>query len=169
MTSKVVDEVAEYTVDYCYRMPDIPSFYSQAIHSSEADEWRKAMNDEIKALEENDTSELVSSPESREIVGGKWVYTVKTGPKKAETFKARYVAKGYSQEPGIDYHETFSPTARTSSIPVLLQHAVQNDMFVHQMDVKTAYINAPINCEIFMEQPRDMKGQAKMVRNRCIS
>ena len=50
VTSKVVDEVAEYTVDYCYRMSDIPSFYSQAIHSSEAEEWRKAMNDEIKAL-----------------------------------------------------------------------------------------------------------------------
>ena len=98
-------------------------------------------------------------------MGGKWVYTVKTGPKKAETFKASYVAKGYSQVPGIDYHETFSSTARTSSILVLLQHAVQNDMFVHQMDIKTAYLNAPINCEIFMEQPRDMKRQAKMVRN----
>ena len=102
----------------------LPS-YSQAIYSAEADEWHKAMNDEIKALEENDTFELVLPPEGREIVGGKWVYTVKTGPKKAETFKARYVAKGYSQVPGIDYHETFSPTARMSSIHVLLQHAVQ--------------------------------------------
>ena len=61
------------------------------------------MDDKIKALEENDTFELVSLPESREIVGW-WVYTVKTGPKKAKTFKARYVAKGYSQIPGIDYH-----------------------------------------------------------------
>ena len=94
-------------------------------------------------------------------MGGKWVYTVKTGPKKAETFKARYVAKGYSQVPGIDYHETFSATARTSSILVLLQHAVQNDMFVHQMDVKTAYLNAPINCEIFMEQPEGYERAGK--------
>ena len=62
------------------------------------------MDDKIKALEENDTFELVSLPESREIVGSWWVYTVKTGPKKAKTFKARYVAKGYSQIPGIDYH-----------------------------------------------------------------
>ena len=128
VTSKVADEVREYTVDYCYRMSDIPSSYSQAIHSAEADEWHKAMNDEIKALEENDTFELLPPPEDREIVGGKWVYTVKTGPKKAETSKARYVTKGYSQVPGIDYHETFSPTARMSSICVLLQHAVHNDI-----------------------------------------
>ena len=160
VTSKVVDEVAEYTVDYCYRMSNIPS-YSQAIHSAEADEWHKAMNDEIEALEENDTFELVPPPEDREIVGGKWVYTVKTGPKKAETFKARYVAKGYSQVPVIDYHEIFSPTARMSSIRVLLQHAVQNDMFVHQMDVKTAYLNAPIDCEIFMEQPEGYERAGK--------
>ena len=162
VTSKVVDDVAEYTVDYCYRMSDIPACYSQAIQSPEANEWHKAMDDEIIALRENDTFELVPPPEDRNIVGGRWVYTVKTGPKKAETFKARYVAKGYSQVSGSDYHETFSPTARMSSIRVLLQHAVQNDMLVHQMDVKTAYLNAPIDCEIFMEQP---KGYEKAGKN----
>ena len=161
VTSKAVDEVARYTVDYCYRTSDMPFSYSQAIHSPEADECHKAMDDEIKALEENDTFELVPPPEGREIVGGRWVYTVKTGPKKAETFKARYVAKGYSQIPGIDYHETFSPTARMSSIRVLLQLAVQNDMLVHQMDVKTAYLNAPIDCEIFMEQPEGYEKTGK--------
>ena len=162
VTSKVVDDVAEYTVDYCYRMSDIPACYSQAIQSPEANEWHKAMDDEIIALRENDTFELVPPPEDRNIVGGRWVYTVKTGPKKAETFKACYVAKGYSQVSGSDYHETFSPTARMSSIRVLLQHAVQNDMLVHQMDVKTAYLNAPIDCEIFMEQP---KGYEKAGKN----
>ena len=56
-----------------------------------------------------------------------------------------------------------------SSIRVLLQHAVQNDIFVHQIDVKTAYLNAPIDCEIFMEQPEGYERAGKMVRNRCIS
>ena len=70
VTSKVVDEVAEYTVDYCYRMSDIPSSYSQAIHSAEAGEWHQAMNYEIKALEENDTFELVPPPEDRWVVSG---------------------------------------------------------------------------------------------------
>ena len=70
VTSKAVDEVARYTVDYCYRTSDMPFSYSQAIHSPEAFEWHKAMDDEIKALEENDTFELVPPPEGREIVGG---------------------------------------------------------------------------------------------------
>ena len=69
VTSKAVDEVARYTVDYCYRTSDMPFSYSQAIHSPEADECHKAMDDEIKALEENDTFELVPPPEGREIVG----------------------------------------------------------------------------------------------------
>ncbi len=63
------------------------------------------------------------------------------------------MAKGYSQLADIDYQETFSPTARITSVRTLLQLAVQEDMIVHQMDVKTAYLNAPIDCEIFMEQP----------------
>ena len=67
-----------------------------------------------------------------------------------ETHKALYLAKGYSQSPGIDYIETFSPTACMSSIRVLLQHAVQNNMLLHQMDAKTAYLNAPIDCKIYM-------------------
>ncbi len=153
VTGKVVDDTTACAVDYCYRTYDIPTSYSQAIHSPEGSKWEKAMNDEIEALERNETFELVPPPKGREVVGGKWVYAVKTGPNKAETHKARYVAKGYSQIPGIDYHETFSPTARMSSIRVLVQHATQKDMLVHQMDVKTAYLNAPIDCEIFMEQP----------------
>ena len=121
VTGKVVDDAAICAVDYCYRTHDIPSSYSQAVHSPEINKWEKAMDDEIEALEGNETFESVPPPKGREVVGGKWVYTVKTGPDKAETYKARYVAKGYSQIPGIDYHETFSPTARMSSIRVLLQ------------------------------------------------
>ena len=120
------------------------------------------MDDEIEALEGNETFELVPTPQGREIVGGKWMHTVKTGPDKSETHKACYVAKDYSQIAGIDYHETFFPTARISSIRVLLQQAIQNDMLVHKMDVKTAYLIAPINCKICMEQP---EGYEKLEKN----
>ncbi|CAB3996098.1 Retrovirus-related Pol poly from transposon TNT 1-94 [Paramuricea clavata] len=155
VTGKVVDDAATCAVDYCYRTHDIPTSYSQAVHSPERNKWEKAMDDEIEALESNENFELVPPPKGCEVVGGggKWVYTIKIGPDKAETYKARYVAKGYSQIPDIDYHETFSPTARMSSIHVLLQQAIQNDMLVHQMDVKTAYLNGAIDCEIFIDQP----------------
>ena len=81
------------------------------------------------------------------------MYAVKLGPNEQEKFKARYVAKGYSQIENIDYRETFSPTARITSIRMLMQLAVQYNFIVHQMDVKTAYLNANIDCEIYVEQP----------------
>ena len=111
------------------------------------------MSEELNALWNNETYELTPLPEGRTSVGGKWVYAVKLGPNGEEKYKARFVAKGYSQVPGIDYHETFSPTARISSVRMLMQLAVQEGMVVHQMDVKTAYLNAPIDCELYMEQP----------------
>ena len=101
----------------------------------------------------NDTYELTCLPQGREAVGGRWVYAAKLGHNNEEKFKARYVAKGYSQLPGIDYQEIFSPTARITSIRVLAQLAVQHILTIHQMDVKSAYLNAPIDCEIYVQQP----------------
>lgn len=90
----------------------------------------------MKSLAENKTYELTPLPEGRSSVGGRWVYAVKQGANNEENFKARYVAKGYSQVPNIDYKERFSPTARITSIRMLLQLAIQNDYLLHQVDVK---------------------------------
>ena len=147
------DDNANRTVDYCYGIENVPTFYSEAVKSVDSSKWQQAMEDEMKALYDNETYELVPPPKGRKIVGGRWVYAVKCGPNGEETFKARYVAKGYSQVHGVDYHETFAPTARMSSVRMLLQRVVQYDMTIHQMDVKTAYLNAPIDCDIYMQQP----------------
>ena len=151
-----------YTVDYCYRVANIPTTYDEAVNSLEASKWRKAMEDEMTALNDNDKYDLVTPPENRQIVGGKWVHAVKNGPNGEETHKVCYVAKGCSQIAEIDYQETFAPTARMSSVRMLVQLAVQNDMITYQMDVKTAYLNAPIDCDIYMEQP---KGFEKVGKN----
>ena len=86
-------------------------------------------------------------------MGEKWVYAIKLHPNGEEKYKARFVAKRYSQAPDIHYHETFSPTARITSVRMLMQLAIQKGMVVHQMDVKTAYLNAPMDCELYIEQP----------------
>jgi len=86
-------------------------------------------------------------------VGGRWVYSIKGDIDGHDKHKARFVAKGYSQRAGIDYGETFSPTANLTSIRVLMQKAAQEDLILHQMDVKTAYLHAPIDRDIYMEQP----------------
>ena len=145
--------LAKCYVDYCYRVADIPKNYTEAVNSHEKEKWQIAMSEEIKSLNENQTFDLVPSVPGKTVIGGRWVYAVKFGPDNKEKFKARYVAKGYAQIKDIDYQETFSPTARVTSVRMLLQHAIQEDLVVHQLDVKTAYLNANIDCEVYVDQP----------------
>ena len=132
----------------------IPSSYRAATTCPEADEWKQAMDDEIQSLQENDTYDLVKLPEGKSLVKGRWVYNVKDGPEGMEVFKARYVAKGFTQVQGLDYFETFSPTVKMSSIRAFMQIAAEYGLSISQMDVKTAFLNAPIDCEIYVEQPQ---------------
>ncbi|KAK3892692.1 hypothetical protein Pcinc_003484 [Petrolisthes cinctipes] len=108
---------------------------------------------------ENHVIELADGSRTNGAVQGKGdamveIYTVKNSHDSGEKFKARYVAKGYSQVQGIDYQENFSRTTKLTSIRMLMQVAAQNGMTVNQMEVKTAYLNADIDCEIFLEQPQ---------------
>ena len=79
------------------------------------------------------------------------VYAIKIDPNGKEQYKARYVAKGYSQISCVDFGETFSPTARISSIRILMQFAIENDLRVHQMDVKAANLNAAIDVDLYVD------------------
>ena len=119
-----VDDAANCTVDFCYRVSNVPESYQDAISSPESSKSRDAMNEEIDALWDNETFELTPLPEGTTSVGGKWVYAIKLDPNGEDKYKARFVAKGYSQTPGIDYHETFSPTARITSVRMLMQLAI---------------------------------------------
>ncbi|CAB3992128.1 Retrovirus-related Pol poly from transposon TNT 1-94 [Paramuricea clavata] len=147
------DDVINHNVDYCCATSVYPKSYKEAIKSKDSEKWCEAMNEEISSLSENNTYTLTKLPEGKSIVGARWVYTVKEGKNGEKSYKARYVAKGYSQVPEVDYFETFSPTAKITSIRMLMQLALDLDMEVHQMDVKTAYLNAPVDCELYIEQP----------------
>ena len=110
------------------------------------------MDEEIETLQKNETFSLSELPKDKTAVGGKWVYAIK-GNKESPVYKARYVARGFGQVEGIDFAETFSPTARMESIRMLIQLAIQNDWLSQQMDVKGAYLHAPIECEVYVTQP----------------
>lgn len=142
----------------CSAIIDEPLTYAAAMKSSESDQWLAAMNDELQSLERNDTWSLVERPKSRNIVGCKWVFKLKTRPN-SETpkYKARLVAKGYSQHAGIDYGETFSPVVRYDSVRIILAIAAAEDMEMVQFDIKTAFLNGDLEEEIFMELPEGMK------------
>ena len=139
-------------IDYCYKMSNFPQNYEEAVQSPEANHWKIAMEEEMSSLKRNDTFTLTPLPPGESTVGGRWVYTIKEGSDGEKTYKARYVAKGYSQVKGVNYDETFAPTANLTSIRVLMQIAAQYDLILHQMDVKSAYLNAPIDCILYMEQ-----------------
>ena len=128
---------------------DAPATYHEAMRCEDAEQWKKAMDEEIETLKKNETFSLSELPKDKTAVGGKWVYAIK-GNKESPVYKARYVARGFSQVEGIDFTETFSPTARMESIRMLIQLAIQNDWLLQQMDVKGAYLHAPIECEVYV-------------------
>ena len=139
-------------VDFCYVL-NVPNSFEEAMQSDDKLKWQLAMDAEIKSLEVNNTFTLTKLPEDKKLVGGRWVYDIKGKPENP-IYKARYVAKGYSQVYGSDYFETFSPTPRIESIRVLMQLAVNYDLMLQQMDVKSAFLHAPIECDIYVSQPR---------------
>ena len=86
--------------------------------------WRKAMDEEIKAIEKNETQELTTLPKGHEAIGVKWVYKVKKNANgKVEKYKARLVVKGYKQRHGVDYDEVYAPIARMETIHLLISLA----------------------------------------------
>ena len=117
-------------------------------------QWSKATKEEIDSLSKNETWELVDLPSGKNIVGSKWIFKHKRDANgNINRFKARLVAQGYSQEYGLDYDEVFAPVAKYNSIRTILAIANELDLEVHQMDVKTAFLNGDLDCEIYMNQP----------------
>src|SRR5690606_35571305 len=100
------------------------------------------------------TWDLVPCPPGRKRISTRWVYRVKCNPDGSiHRFKARFVAKGFSQSQGIDYDETFAPVAKFNSLRVVLAVATLEDLKIHQMDVDTAFLNGSITEDIFITQP----------------
>lgn len=133
---------------------DEPRSYNEAIQSEEASEWKVAMDAELKSLKDNQTWKLCKLPNGRSAIGCRWILKRKLNADGTlNKYKARLVAKGYSQKEGIDYEETFSPVVKFNSIRIIFAIAVNNNLVLHQMDVKTAFLNGNIEEDIYMKQP----------------
>ncbi|KAK8944130.1 hypothetical protein KSP39_PZI007676 [Platanthera zijinensis] len=137
-------------------MDNDPFNFHQAMKSSNSHKWVEAMNDEIKSMEENKVWELVDLPEGTKPVGCKWIFKTKRDASgNVEKYKARLVAKGFTQREGIDYNETFSPVSSKDSFRIIMALVAQFDLELHQMDVKTAFLNGDIDETIYMVQPEN--------------
>ena len=117
-------------------------------------DWVNAMHEELDQFERSDVWYLVPRPESKNVIGTKWVFKNKSDEKGIITRnKARLVAQGYSQVEGLDFDETFAPVARLESIRLLLAIACHLKFTVYQMDVKSAFLNGILQEEVCVEQP----------------
>ena len=124
------------------------------------------MVEEYQAAIDNNTWKLVDCPTNVKPIGCKWVYRIKYNQKgELEKYKARLVAKGFAQQEGIDYEETFAPTAKWNTIRLTLALAAQKGWKVHQMDVKSAFLNGDLQEDVYMTQPPgfEVEGQEHKV------
>ncbi|XP_031112009.1 uncharacterized protein LOC116015983 [Ipomoea triloba] len=104
------------------------------------------MEVEIDALQKNKTWELTELPPGKTPIGCKWVYKVKLkADKTVKKHKARLVTKGYTQQLGIDYLETFSPVARITTTRTFLAVVVSRNWHIHQMDINNAFLHGDLN------------------------
>ncbi|CAI7832304.1 unnamed protein product, partial [Closterium sp. NIES-54] len=135
-------------------MPGEPATLKEALESSDAEEWKKAMESELKSIEENGTWELVELPEGRNAITSKWLFKIKfDADGKHERYKPKLVAKGYQQKEKVDYKELFSPVLKPTTLRTLLADAAIKGWVVKQMDVTMAFLNGVLEEEFFMAQP----------------
>jgi hypothetical protein len=134
--------------------------------ANEHDEWRNAMEEEYESIMKNNTWELTELPKHKKPIGCKWIYKPKfKSDGSIDKYKARLVAKGYSQTEGIDYVETFAPVAKLNTIRMLIALATKYHWKLHQLDVKSAFLNGELKEEVYLTQPEGFveKGQEHLV------
>jgi len=110
------------------------------------------MKEELKSMDDNKVWDLVELPKGAKQVVCKWVFKTKRDTKSnIERHKARLVAKGYTQKDDIDYKETFSPVSLKDSLRIVMTLVAHYDLELHQMDVKTAFLNGNLEEEVYMD------------------
>ena len=133
---------------------DDPKTYQEAMKSIDASFWKDAINSELESIMANHTWELVDLPRECKPIGCKWIFKKKLKVDGSiDKFKARLVAKGYTKKEGVDYFDTYSPVKKITTIRILIAIASSHNLLVHQMDVKTPFLNGDLDEEIYMNQP----------------
>ncbi|CAI7796084.1 unnamed protein product [Closterium sp. NIES-53] len=140
--------------------PDIPTprSYSEAIEGPYSSQWHAAMAAEMASWKSTGTYVDEVPPPGANIVSGMWIFRVKRPPGSPPVFKARYVARGFSQRQGVDYFQTFSPTPKMTILRVLLHVAAQRDYELHSLDFSTAFLQGSLPEEIWLCRPPGFTG-----------
>ncbi|CAI5531429.1 unnamed protein product [Closterium sp. Naga37s-1] len=140
--------------------PDIPTprSYAEAIAGEYSSQWQTAMDAEMASWKSTGTYVDEVPPPGANIVSGMWIFRVKRPPGSPPAFKARYVARGFSQREGVDFFQTFSPTPKMTTLRVLLHVAAQRDYELHSLDFSTAFLQGSLHEEIWLRRPPGFTG-----------
>ncbi|CAI7934066.1 unnamed protein product [Closterium sp. NIES-54] len=140
--------------------PDIPTprSYAEAIKGPYSSQWQTAMDAEMASWKSTGTFVDEVPPPRANIVDDMWIFRVKRPPGSPPVFKARYVARGFSQRQGVDYFHTFSPTPKMTTLWVLLHVASQGDYELHSLDFSTAFLQGSLHEEIWLRRPPGFTG-----------
>lgn len=142
---------------------DEPTNYAQA---SQKKEWKRAMEQELEAIERNGTWSLTQLPSGKKVIDLKWVFKLKKDTKgEIIKHKARIVAKGYVQQHGVDFEDIFAPVTRLETVRLLLALSAKHGWIVHHLDVKSAFLNGDLKEEVYVSQPEgyEKPGQEHLV------
>ncbi|CAI5945646.1 unnamed protein product [Closterium sp. NIES-64] len=135
-----------------------PRSYAEAIEGPYASQWQAAMGTEMASWKSTGTYVDEVPPPGANIVSGMWIFRVKRPPGSPPVFKARYVARGFSQRQGVDYFQTFSPTPKMTTLRVLLHIAAHRDYELHSLDFSTAFLQGSLHEEIWLRHPPGFTG-----------
>nr|GEY04949.1 zinc finger, CCHC-type [Tanacetum cinerariifolium] len=148
--------IREYTI--IYNLDEDPQAYSEAMKSHNSSFCKEDVNDEMDFIIRNNTWILIDLPHGSKSIKSKWIFERKLRfDGSIKKFKAWLVAKGFKQREGLDYFDTYAPVTRTTTIRILIALASINKLIIHQMDVKTAFLNGEallIACYILNRVPR---------------
>ncbi|CAI5953679.1 unnamed protein product [Closterium sp. NIES-64] len=135
-----------------------PRSYAEAVEGPYSSQWQAAMDAEMASWKSTGTYVDAVPPPGANIVSGMWIFRVKRPPGSPPVFKARYVARGFSQRQGVDYFQTFSPTPKMTTLWVLLHIAAQRDYELHSLDFSTAFLQGSLHEEIWLRRPPGFTG-----------
>jgi hypothetical protein len=139
------------SVTHTTTLSPIPKNYRAALKDPN---WLAAMQDEYNALVVNKMWNLIPRPSTTNLIFNKWVFKHKFNfDGTLSCYKARWVARGYSQQPDIDYDEMFSPVVKLAMIQTILSIAVSHSWPIRQLDVKNAFLNGSLDETVYCAQP----------------
>jgi hypothetical protein len=146
-----------------YELMNNPRNIDEAQNSSDWIQWEQAMKEELKSLEGHQTWNLVALPPGKKAISRKWVFKKKLGPDGSiSRYKASWVVRGYEQQYGLDYDQTFAAVVKPASYRTLFAMAAMYDWVIEQLDVKTAFFYGKIDTKVYVEQPHGFRNSDKV-------